>query len=84
MATEFSDLFRCPDVVAHILSFLPSPRWNASLVCKDFYKHVCEIEKDDYKLLLNLVRYLNMNISMRHAVIHIFPSRFQISFMESS
>lgn len=43
-----------PEIVCHILTFVPD-RYNAALVCKDFYQHVCTIEKDYYKLNLNCV-----------------------------
>lgn len=52
MSTEFSDL--PSEVVRHVLSYLPLRR-EAALVCKDFYGHICSIEKDYYKLSLNSV-----------------------------
>jgi F-box-like len=45
-----------PEVVREILTYVPC-HWNVALVCKDFYEHVCDIEKDrKYTLTLEKVK----------------------------
>ena len=78
MSTEFSDL--PTEVVRYILTFVPT-RHQASLVCKEFYEHICSIEKDYYKLELNSVKQLFHRQSLRKIF---FIRKYFFFFLENS